>query len=725
MPESPAPLPLTIALAGNPNAGKTTIFNRLTGSHQKVGNWGGVTVEKKEGRLQHAGREIRVVDLPGIYSLTAYSIEEIVARDYILEEKPEVVVVILDATNLERNLYLATQLIELNIKLVFAMNMVDAAEARGIETDYHLLESLLGVPIVQTVGTRGQGLSELLDAVLAVAADQHSSARHIHVNYGREVETEIAALKQAIARDPELKTRYYPRWLAVKLLEVDRHILDKVKASPAQAAILAQLAASTRHLGTIFPQDEAGTLITDGRYGFIGGAVKEAQKLSRAERITLTDQADRLLTNRFLGFPVLLLFMYLLFNGTFTLGEYPMSWIEQGVEWCSGRVAALLPDGLLEDLLVNGIIGGVGGVIVFLPNILILYLGISLMEDTGYMARAAFIMDRVMHTLGLHGKSFIPMIMGFGCNVPAIMATRTLESRRDRLLTILINPLMSCSARLPVYILFAGAFFPDREGNVIFSIYLLGIVLAILMGQLFKRTLFRGEIAPFVMELPPYRMPTLNTIVIHMWEKTAVYLQKMGGVVLCFAIVVWFLGAFPRQTAEDASYQARIAAVETRLAAAPDLPSQEALQAELQTVRRAWHRQQVENSYIGRMGRFIEPVLRPLGFDWRMSVSLLTGFVAKEIVVSSMGVLYQVGDEAEATSEGLRRALQASGLSPVVAYAFMVFVLIYTPCLVSVITIWRETRSLAWMAFSIAYLVVLAWAVAFAIRRAGAFLGWG
>jgi len=714
---------LTIALAGNPNAGKTTIFNRLTGAHQKVGNWGGVTVEKKEGCLTHAGREIRVVDLPGIYSLTAYSIEEIVARDYILEEKPDVVVTILDAANLERNLYLATQLIELNIKLVFAMNMVDAAEARGIQTDYELLQSLLGVPIIQTIGTRGQGLTELLDAVLAVADEAHPAARHIHINFGSEVEKEVQAIREALAADPLLQQRYYSRWLAVKILEEDRHVLKKLRTSPAEAVIRRQLEESVAHLRGIFPDEDVETIITDGRYGFIGGAIREVQRLSHAERITLTDQADRILTNRLLGFPVFLLFMYFLFHSTFSFGEYPMSWLEHGVELIARVAARLLPEGLLQDLVVDGIIGGVGGVIVFLPNILILYLGISLMEDTGYMARAAFIMDRVMHTVGLHGKSFIPMIMGFGCNVPAIMATRTLESRRDRILTILINPLMSCSARLPVYILIAGAFFPGREGNVIFSVYLLGIALAIIVGQVFKHTLFRGEIAPFVMELPPYRMPTFTTILIHMWEKTAVYLQKMGGVVLIFSIIIWFLGAFPRhidqeyspemimllQQADDATLSA-----EKRAAAA-------ALHSRLEV---AQARERVASSYIGQMGQAVEPLLRPLGFDWRMGVSLITGFVAKEIVVSSMGVLYQAGQEVGETSESLRQALKESGITPLTAYAFMVFVLIYTPCLVSVVTIWRETGSFKWMSFSIGYLLLLAWSMAFIVKHAGKLVGW-
>ena len=720
---------ITIALAGNPNAGKTTIFNHLTGARQKVGNWSGVTVEKKEGSLEYGGARIKVVDLPGIYSLTAYSVEEIVARDFILEERPDVVVDILDASNLERNLYLATQLIELNIPLVFAMNMVDVARARGIVIDFEQLSRLLGVPIVETVGTRGEGIDELLDTVLEVCSGSDPVSRHIHVNYGREVEKEIQKLRAEIRKYPDFNRRYYPRWVALKLLEKDASVWEKIESAASREvippegveAIRAQVEESRNKISRLFEED-AETVIAEARYGFIAGALKETMRLSAAAKQTVSDRIDQVLTNRLLGFPVFVLFMYLLFQGTFTLGAYPVEWIESGVELIARVAGNLLPAGMFHDLVIDGVIGGVGGVIVFLPNILILFLVISLFEVTGYMARAAFIMDRVMHTLGLHGKSFIPLIMGFGCNVPAIMAARTLETRRDRLLTILINPLMSCSARLPVYVLIASAFFPGKEGNIIFAIYFIGIALAIIMGQIFSKTLFKGETTPFVMELPPYRMPTLLSVMIHMWEKTKVYLQKMGGVVLAFSIVIWFLGNFPVDIKYSPELVSDRQAVESSLekCGGDNLTVETStvcreMKEKLEDIDKAMENQRLAQSYIGRLGHAVEPLIAPLGFDWRLGVSLITGFVAKEVVVSTMGVLYQAGN-SETGSVGLVNALRKSGLTPVTAFGFMVFVLIYVPCMVTVVTIWRETGSLGWTCFAVGYLMTLAWVMAFIIR---------
>jgi ferrous iron transport protein B len=714
---------IVIALAGNPNAGKTTLFNQLTGARQKVGNWAGVTVEKKEGTLLHRGSKIRVVDLPGIYSLTAYSVEEVVSRDFILNERPDVVVDVLDASNLERNLYLATQLIELNIRLVFAMNMVDVAHARGIITDYDNLARLLGVPIIKTVGTRGEGIEELLDTVLEVSADRDPISRHVHIHYGQEIEEEIEKIKQRLKAAPDMASRYYPRWTAVKLIENDPLVKKTAAASSGGASIVEQAERSRNHLHGVF-EDDPETLIAEARYGFISGALKETMRLSAVAKKTMSDRIDQVLTNRAFGFPIFILFMYLLFQGTFTIGSYPVSWIQSAVDIAAHVSERLLPEGIFKELIVNGIIGGVGGVLVFLPNIVLLFLGISLFEDTGYMARAAFIMDRVMHTLGLHGKSFIPLLMGFGCNVPAIMATRTLETRRDRILTILINPLMSCSARLPVYVLLAGAFFPGREGNIIFFIYILGIVLAIIMGQMFKRLLFKGEAAPFVLELPPYRLPTIKSLLIHMWDKAKVYLQKMGGIVLAFSVVIWFLGAFPRNVQYSQDYPAQKASIEAKLSDLshnnmPDLDGQsqigERLKERLREIDMAMTRERMEHSYISRIGKAIEPVIKPLGFDWRLGVSLLTGFVAKEVVVSTMGVLFQT-DNPKVNSSGLKDALQKSGLTPVTALGFMVFVLIYTPCIVTIITIWRETGSIGWTAFAVSYLLVLAWIMAFIIK---------
>jgi len=714
---------ITIALAGNPNAGKTTLFNHLTGARQHVGNWPGVTVEKKEGFREHKGERLRIVDLPGIYSLTAYSVEEVVARDFILDERPDVVIDVLDASNLERNLYLATQLIELNIRLVFAMNMVDVARSRGMVADYEQLARLLGVPIVQTVGTRGEGLEALLDTAVTVAADKDPVSRHIHVHYGPEIEEEIAKIREVLRRDPELTARYYPRWTALKLLENDPLVKKAVSASQAAAGILAQVEESRGHLARIF-EDDPETLVAEARYGFISGALKETMRLSAVAKKTLSDRIDQVLTNRAFGFPILFLFLYLLFQGTFTLGAYPMEWIESGVGFLGDMANRFLPSGDLRDLIVDGVIGGVGGVVVFLPNIVLLFLGISIFEDTGYMARAAFIMDRVMHSMGLHGKSFIPLLMGFGCNVPAIMAARTLETRRDRLLTILINPLMSCSARLPVYVLLSGAFFPGQEGNVIFALYLTGIVLAILMGQIFARTFFRGEATPFVLELPPYRVPTLRSLLIHMWDKAKVFLQKMGGVVLVFSVIIWFLGAFPKDVTYIHDYAAMEKEAGDLLAAADQAEIDPVLAGDLRaqaeeiknTVERMREEERLSQSYIGRIGHAIEPLIRPLGFDWKLGVSLVTGIVAKEVVVSTMGVLYQAGEDDEG---GLREALKRSGMDPVTSLGFMLFVLIYVPCIVTVITIWRETGSFGWTAFAISYLVALAWVVAFLVRVAG------
>ena len=711
---------LTIALAGNPNAGKTTIFNQLTGARQKVGNWSGVTVEKKEGKLTYKDIEITVVDLPGIYSLTAYSIEEVVARNYILEEHPDVVVDILDASNLERNLYLAVQLIELNIPLVFAMNMVDVAKSRGIIIDYDQLSKLLGVPIVQTIGTKGSGIDELLKTVIDVSKGQEPAARHIHINYGKEIEEEILKIRQILKKDQELNAAYYPRWFALKLLEKDKLVEERAKASKISEELMAQVEKGRARIESMFGEDPE-TIIAEARYGFISGALKETMRLSAAAKKTISDKIDTVLTNRILGFPIFIFFMYLLFQGTFTLGAYPVEWIEVAVDWLSQFVSQNMPPGLLRDLLVNGIINGVGGVIVFLPNILLLFLGISLFEDTGYMARAAFIMDRIMHTLGLHGKSFIPLLMGFGCNVPAIMATRTLESRRDRLLTILINPLMSCSARLPVYVLLAGAFFPENAGNVIFGIYFLGIVLAILMGQLFSKTIFKGESTPFVLELPPYRLPTIKSVIIHMWENTKIYLQKMGGVVLAFSVVIWFLGTFPKDITYSQNYPEKIATLKAKLELLKEDSEsvtfdKEKILLELNDLKRKMEEERLSKSYIGKIGKAIEPFISPLGFDWKLGVSLVTGFVAKEVVVSTMSVLYQAGQDSEDTSR-LQNAIKHSGITRSTALAFMVFVLIYVPCLVSVVTIWRETNSFKWALFSIGYLMTLAWIVAFFVKR--------
>ncbi len=725
---------ITIAIMGNPNSGKTTIFNNLTGARQKVGNWPGVTVEKKEGVTTFDGYRISVVDLPGTYSLTAYSLEEIIARNYIIEEKPDLVVDVVDASNLERNLYLATQLIDLGVKLVFALNMADLAISRGLLIDGERLSLLMGVPFVSTIGTRNQGTAELLSAIIRVFEDRESVSRHIHIDYGLELEEEIEKLQEVIRTDGSFPDEHHSRWFGIKLLENDEEIIRQIRSSRIEKKVLAQLETSKEHLNNMQGEDSEA-LIADRRYGFIHGALKETLKQTRRDRRYLSDHVDMVLTNRLLGFPIFIFFIWAMFQLTFKVGQYPMDWIDAGVGLLASFVGSLMGEGLLNDLMVDGIISGVGGVAVFLPNIFILFFCIALFEDTGYMARAAFIMDKVMHTLGLHGKSFIPMIMGFGCNVPAIMATRVLESKKDRILTILINPLISCSARLPVYVLIAGALFADNAGTVIFSIYLIGILMAILMGQIFKRTLFRGEISPFVLELPPYRMPTLKGTLIHMWERGSIFIRKMGGVILIGSILVWALSSFPRNVSYSRDYEADRQRIQEQYLAekvgvaqsgqVEDVSSMEQeMKAKIGEVEALEREEFQRNSLLGRLGKGIAPVLRPLGFDWKGGVALLTGFVAKEIVVSTFGILYQAGTKAGEESERLRASIR-DAMSPLTGYAFMIFVLIYTPCLATVATIRRETGSWQWTGFSVGYGLLLAWILAFVIYQGGMILGLG
>ncbi len=725
---------ITIAIVGNPNSGKTTIFNNITGAHQKVGNWPGVTVEKKEGITTYDGCTIQAVDLPGTYSLTAYSLEEIIARNYIIGEKPDLVVDVIDASTLERNLYLATQLIDLGVKLVFALNMVDVARSRGLIIDHENLSLLMGVPFVPTVGSKNQGTKDLLKAIVGVAEDRESVSRHIHINYGLELEEEIEQFQGLIRTSASFPDEHHSRWMGIKLLENDEEVIKEIEKSPLKKKVLDQLGKSKAHLNEILGEDSE-TLMADRRYGFIHGALKETFRQAQRNRRYLSDQVDMVLTNRLLGFPIFIFFIWAMFQLTFSVGQYPMDWIDAGVGLLARVVGDLMGEGLPRNLVVGGLISGVGGVAVFLPNIFILFFCIALFEDTGYMARAAFIMDKVMHTLGLHGKSFIPMIMGFGCNVPAIMATRVLESRRDRILTILINPLISCSARLPVYVLIAGALFGAYAGNVIFSLYVIGILLAILMGQIFKRTLFRGEIAPFVLELPPYRMPTLKGTLIHMWERGSIFIRKMGGVILVGSILVWALSSFPQTVDYSRDYDMEKRKIQERYA----IQKEELMQswqsekvqlltremnlkiAELEALRKDEFQ---ENSFLGRLGKAIVPFLRPLGFDWKGGVALLTGFVAKEIVVSTFGILYQVGEKEGEESEGLRTAIR-NAMTPLIGYAFMVFVLVYTPCLATLAAIRRETGSWGWTGFSVGYSLILAWILAFVIYRGGMILGLG
>jgi len=721
---------MTIALTGNPNSGKTTVFNNLTGARQHVGNYPGVTVEKKEGNLGYKNYEINIVDLPGIYSLTAYSPDELVARNFVIEEKPDVVIDVIDASNLERNLYLVTQFMELGIPLVLAFNMSDMAEKQGLNIDKDKLSELLGSPIVFTVATRKKGMHELLDEAIKLAEgktkftpldSKHlTGLKRITVGYGREIQEELTRLEDILIKDKNLSQGYFSRWLAVKLLENDNEVIKKVKETRHSDEILAQVEKSIHHLQGVFG-DTPEAIIADRRYGFISGACSEAVKRSYEIRHSISDRIDKVLVNRILGLPIFLGLMWLVFKFTFKLSEPLMGWVEVAQGWLENLFGGILPEGsAIQSLVVDGIIGGVGSVLIFVPIIFLLFLAMAVLEDSGYMARAAFIMDRLMHKIGLHGRSFIPMLLGFGCNLPAIMATRTIEDRRDRLVTILVNPFMSCGARLPVYTLLIGAFFSPRyAGNILFSLYLFGVLVAIIMAKVFRRFLFKGLAAPFVMELPPYRIPTIKGLFIHMWERGRVYLRKAGTIIFVGCVGVWFLTNFPWNPRYSKDYDALIERAQ----------GNEELVTQLEN-RKAFEK--MEKSYAGNLGRVIAPVFKPLGFDdWRVSVGLVGGFIAKEIVVGTLGTLHSVG-EADEESETLRHALQRQRRSdgrkmynPLVAYALMVFVLLYIPCIASIAVIKRETNSWRWPLFTAFYTTAVAWIVAFIVYQGGRLLGLG
>ena len=721
---------LTIALAGNPNSGKTTIFNTLTGTRQKVGNWPGVTVEKKEGTIHKFGRELKIIDLPGTYSLTPFSIEEIVARNFILEDRPDVVIDIIDASNLERSLYLATQLREIDCKVLFALNMADLARSRGIKINIDTLSMLLDLPVVFTIGNKNKGIDDLLEKAIALAKSDHNIIQHRRVHYNKDIEKSITLLQSFIENHTSDRLTYNPRWTAIKLIEDDRIVKKRIlQRFGAEGVEIINQAETQRKLLTGRFDDDPEILITDERYGFIAGIIKEVYTTSTRQRVDLSRNIDLVLTNRFIGFPIFLFLIWCMFQLTFSLGAYPMGWIESGVSSFSGIVDSLLPTGILKDLLLDGIIAGVGSVIIFLPNILILFFCIALFEDTGYMSRAAFLMDKIMHLIGLHGKSFIPMLMGFGCSVPAIMATRILESEKDRILTILITPFMSCSARLPIYIVFAGAFFAEQAGTIIFSIYLAGIVIAIISGRMFRSTLLQGADAPFVMELPPYRVPMVKSLMIHMWDRSKMFLRKMGGIILAGSIVIWTLSAFPTNINYSQDYTARIAGVRAAYDQRPAPGSslqktilgkeRDTIIAELERARKV---EKIEKSYMGKIGKMLAPVFAPIGIDWRGGVALLTGFVAKEIVISTLGVLYATGEDSDG-SDALGKVLHSSGMTSMGALSMMVFVLLYIPCLATVVTIKKETGSSKWMFFSIFYSTGLAWTFAFLVYHGGRLMG--
>jgi ferrous iron transport protein B len=697
---------ILVGLVGNPNSGKTTIFNRLTGSRQKVANWSGVTVEKREGILKHRDYRIRIVDLPGIYSLSPFSLEEIITRNFILDENPDIIINIVDAGNLERNLNLSTQLINIRARMIIGLNMYDEAIGRGIYIDYKKLGSLLGMPVIKMVGSKGEGIGELVEAIISMIEGTNDTVRHIHIPYGNDIEEEIRTIQSIIRKEPHIGAKYSTRWLAILLLENDREAQDRLKDYPIFNEIL-QRAAKSRLLIEKKYKEDIFYLMSEARQGFIAGALRETIKMVEAPKRNITAIIDYLVLNKYLGYPILISFLWLLFQMTYTLGEYPKNYINASVDYLAGLLLSAIPPGAFRNLIVDGVLHGVGAVIVFLPNILILFLGVSFMEDSGYMARAAFVMDRVMHRLGIHGKSFIPLIMGFGCNVPAIMATRALENQRDRIITILINPFMSCSARLPVYVLFAGVFFHNMAGTVIVSLYLIGVLFAFISARVFRILFFKGVSAPFVMELPPYRMPTVRTILLHMWSRASQYLKKIGGIILLFSVIIWFLSNYP-SCLEGMAHPDITQTVPVVQATTPlRLPEKHACTA------------------IGRIGKAIEPVLAPLGFNWKMGVSLITGIAAKEIVISTMGILYQGSTEQRSSqASSLESSLKSihSGITPLSAYIYMLFVLLYIPCIATITVIGKEI-GWRWAAFSVVYNTTLTWIICFICHSAGVMLG--
>lgn len=682
---------IKVALVGNPNCGKTSLFNMASGSHEHVGNYSGVTVDAKEGRFEHGGYSFLLVDLPGTYSLSAYSPEELYVRRNLIDDMPDVVVNVVDASNLQRNLYLTTQLIDMNLRVVMALNMYDELNARGDKLDIKQLGYLLGMPVVPTVSRTGQGIDALFDTVVQIyeSSDPHI-ARHIHINHGAELEASIDRIKSIIQKNTDIRYRYSTRYLSIKYLETDSEVEKVVEALPDRDEIIAARFEESRRLQSILGVS-AESAIVDAKYAFVQGALAETYEpyKGKRRRHTLTDKIDSIVTNKWLAFPIFFFLLYLVFNTTFVLGEYPMGWIEWLVQKFGAFVSSIMADGWLKDLVTDGIIGGVGSVLVFLPNILLLYLFISLLEDSGYMARAAFIMDRLMHKIGLHGKSFIPMVMGFGCNVPAIMATRTIESPKSRLITMLIIPLMSCAGRMPVYILIAGAFFPHHAGLVLLGLYALGILLAVLAAKVISRYM-KDDDLPFVMELPPYRVPTGKSILRHTWEKGKQYLQKMSGIILICSMAMWFLSYYPNHDAY------------------------------------ATMQEQQEHSFIGYVGKAMEPVLEPLGFDWRMGVGIVAGVGAKELVVSTLGVMYAdeepiTGVEDTLGDTRLQRALTRS-VTPAAALAYMVFILLYFPCVATFIAIGKESGSWKWAILTAVYTIVLAWVAAFITFRVASLL---
>ena len=703
---------VVIAVAGNPNCGKTTIFNAITGAHHKVGNYPGVTVEKREGHRKHKGVDIKLVDLPGTYSLSAYSLDEMVARDFLLDERPDVVIDVMDSGNLERHLYLCMQFRELGVPVVGALNMADEAEAAGVSVDADRLSSILGMPLVRTVGPRGEGVDALLDAALT-AADGGGLNPERRMDYGPELEARLEPLVKAIEADPGFAERFPPRWLAVKLIEKDADAMERLAGHSGEKDIRDMAAASVAWVEKHFGKDSE-IVVSEQRYAYVHGAARESVRRVPRSRETVTENIDKVLMNRYLGLPIFGLVMWGLFELTFALGSYPVAWLESGFAWLGQAAGSILPDGRFASLVVDGIIGGVGGVLSFVPLIIILFFFLSILEDVGYMARAAFITDKFLHAFGLHGQSFLPLILGFGCSVPAIMATRTLKSPRDRIVTAMAIPFMSCGAKLPVYVLLAGAFFPQRPGGAVMAIYGVGVLLALGSAFLWRRTILRGDSAPFVMELPPYRAPTLRGLLWHVGEKTLQYAQKAGTVILAASILIWALTAFPElpdDAARDAAWAASYSAAEP--AAGP-----EAVAAAVESQRA---KAGLEFSMAGRLGKAIEPLVRPLGLDWRSGVAVVTGFAAKEVVVSTLGVMYAASESGEGQS--LTEALRADpNFTPLTALVLMLFILTIPPCFAALGALKAEL-GWKWLGFAVAYMLVVGWVLSFGLRMFGLAFG--
>ena len=703
-----APRVLRVALAGNPNSGKTTLFNALTGAHHKVGNYPGVTVEKREGSRAHKGRVFRFIDLPGTYSLTAYSLDEVVTRDFILGEKPDVIVDVLDSTNLERNLYLCLQFQEFGIPVVGALNMTDEAAAKGLEIDADGLGKVLGIPMVKTVGPRGAGIEELLDAVAGLVEGEQAPRLP---DYGQELEDRLVPLETLLASDPGFALAFPSRWLAVKLLEKDDHVGKIISSHPRREEIEALSRESVHWIERHFGKD-AEIVVSEQRYGYIRGAVQEMVRVVRKPDVSRTEAADRFIMAPILALPIFAAVLWSVFQLTFLVGRYPLEWLETFFAWLGGAAASILPQGLFRSLFVDGILAGVGGVLSFVPHIVILFFLLSLLEDVGYMSRAAFATDRLLHTFGLHGQSVLPMILGFGCSVPAIMAARTLKSPRDRIATVLTIPFMSCGAKLPVYVLLSGAFFPGNAANMVMLIYIIGVSLSLASSYILHRTILRGEPTPFVLELPPYRAPTLRGIVWHVWNKTWQYVKKAGTVILAASILVWAVTTFPVRVFSTTETEGLAA----RFTAERPGAGLEEMEAWIQAVE---SEAALAHSVAGRIGRFIEPAFRPLGFDWRVGVATLTGFAAKEVVVSTLGILYRAGAAGTKESGSLMTALRADpGFTPLTAFILMLFTLIIPPCFAALAAI-RSELGWKWLGFVVAYLLLLGWGIGFAVFQIG------